>query len=103
SGITLRTGLNINGLSLTYMRINGTTLDPRYSYVSDWVGDRTGGGEAFVGSERFPIVGLSGSQDEQHISSLGLHLAITPAAPAPPRVEKPAEQPARPPEEKRPV
>jgi hypothetical protein len=33
SGITLRTGLNINGLSLTYMRINGTVLDPRDSYL----------------------------------------------------------------------
>src|SRR5579871_475623 len=34
-GVTMRTGLNIDGLSLTYMRIVGTQLDPAQSYVSE--------------------------------------------------------------------
>src|ERR1700722_2113203 len=46
-GVTLRSGLNINGLSVTFMRIQGRRLDPNQSYESKWVGDRTGGGEAY--------------------------------------------------------
>src|SRR4029077_10735016 len=44
-GVPVRSGLHITGLSLTFMRINGRALDPLQSYDSEWVGDRTGGGE----------------------------------------------------------
>ena len=79
-GLTLRSGLDINGLSLTYMKIDGQALDPLQSYTSDWVGDRTGGGEASIDGNGAPVVGVFGSQDDEHASALGLIYASLPAA-----------------------
>src|SRR5262249_53091556 len=39
-GVSMHTGLWINGLSVTFMRIKGDRLDPSKSYVSSWVGDK---------------------------------------------------------------
>ncbi len=93
--ITLRTGLNINGLSVTFMRINGRTLGPSQSYTSEWVGDRTGGGEKTVSAAGAPVVGVYGTQDDEHVFGLGLLYVNEPPLPAkpapePPRTEKPA-------------
>ena len=63
-GITLRTSVNIRGMSLTFMRINGQTLDSRQSYTSEWVGDNKGGHEASVGGNAAPIVGVFGNQND---------------------------------------
>ncbi len=117
-GVTVRSGLNINGLSVTFMRIDGRALDPQRSYTSAWVGDRTGGSEAYVGGGGAPVLGIYGGEDEVHVKSLGLifmkQLAVAPqrpegavevpappvwggepaAAPAPPKVERPAQAPA---------
>ncbi len=79
-GITVRSGLNINGLSLTFMKANGTVLMPSKSVVSPWVGDRTGGSEGYVGANGAPVVGIHGSQDDTHVQSLGL-VFVTPPAP----------------------
>jgi hypothetical protein len=70
--VTLRTGLNINGLSLTYLRINGSTLDPSQAYASEWVGDRTGGTESTISGDGAPVVGVFGKKDDVHVSALGL-------------------------------
>jgi hypothetical protein len=86
-GITLRTGLNINGLSLTYMKIQGDRLDPGQVLVSNWVGDRTGGGEGFIGGGGAPAVGIFGSQDDTHVQSLGLIFVSSP----PQAVQVPAQ------------
>jgi hypothetical protein len=107
-GLTVRSGLNLNGLSVTFMRINGTRLEPQHAYTSEWVGDRTGGGEAYIGSNGEPVVGLMGSQDQDHIMSVGLIFANTPIMtakrrPEPPRDEKPAQPPADPPKVEHPV
>jgi hypothetical protein len=61
-GLTIRSGLNINGLSVTFHRISGTSLDPRQAYTSEWVGDRTGGSEASLSSKGAPVVGVFGNQ-----------------------------------------
>jgi hypothetical protein len=71
-GITVRSGLLIDGLSLTYMRITGQTLDAERSYDSDWVGNRTGGSERTVSGNGAPIVGVFGSTDEQRVRAIGL-------------------------------
>jgi hypothetical protein len=71
-GITLRSGLCINGLSLTYMRIDGKRLDPRRAFQSTWVGDRTGGSERSLDCGGAPVVGLFGSQAEDHVNALAL-------------------------------
>jgi hypothetical protein len=72
AGVTLRTGLNIDGMSLTFMRIRGTALDPATSYTSDWVGNRTGGREETLSGNGAPVVGIFGNQDDNHVMALGL-------------------------------
>ena len=98
-GVTVRSGLNINGLSVTFMKIDGQTLDPLRTYTSDWVGDRTGGGEASIDGNGAPVVGVFGSQDEEHASALGLIYATPPAAAiVPPADPQPAVPPPAPPQ-----
>ena len=93
SGVTLRTGLNINGLSVTFMKIKGRTLDPNRTYTSEWVGDRTGGGEASISGDGAPVIGVFGCQDDEHVYGLGLlyaePLPVPRPPPEPPRTEKP--------------
>jgi hypothetical protein len=99
--ITLRSGLNINGLSVTFQRITGRTLDPERSYESAWIGDRTGGSEKVMSSNGAPVVGVCGSADEEHIKSLGLFFVNQPVPVAVPPVapvlkEQPPEKPVEP-------
>jgi hypothetical protein len=99
SGITVRSGLLINGLSATFMRIDGTSLDPQQSYESEWVGDRTGGSEHSVRGDGDPVIGIFGNKEADHIMALGLvtmqPLSTSGAAKAPP--QKPRANPAAPP------
>ncbi|HMF14272.1 MAG TPA: hypothetical protein VKE94_18275, partial [Gemmataceae bacterium] len=91
--ITVRSGLNINGLCVTYMRVDGTLLDPDRSYTSEWVGDRTGGSEATVSGGGDPIVGIFGNEDAEHVMALGLIFVQRLGQPAP-AAEAPRLQPA---------
>jgi hypothetical protein len=111
-GITLRTGLNINGLSFTFMRIKGRELDPKRSYTSAWIGDRTGGGENYITGDGAPVIGLFGSKSDRHVHSLAL-LFISQKVqvakirgdplPRPQPVKRPAEPPkAEPPKDELP-
>jgi hypothetical protein len=88
-GVTVRSGLNINGLSVTFMRIKGRRLDPNQSYESEWVGDRTGGGEAYLGGDGAPAVGVFGCQDDEKVTALGLVFIKEPAAALKPAVDAP--------------
>lgn len=74
SGLTLRSGLNINGLAVTYMKIEDGWLTPNQTYDSDWVGDRTGGSKQALSGDGAPVLGFFGSEDEDHIQSLGLYI-----------------------------
>ena len=100
--IAINSGLNIDGLAVTFMRIRGTALDPDQSYTEDWVGRHeirklkvlSGGGD--------PIVGVFARQDEVRVMAVGLvrmRPAEPPAAPAsaPPPAQNPATRPAPPP------
>lgn len=106
-GVTLRTGLNINGLAVIFMRIDGTKLDPNRSYLSEWVGDRTGGSEATISGLGAPVIGVFGNKDADHVMALGLvclqqperPVAVQPPRPAPaiaPPRQEPAAAPPRP-------
>jgi hypothetical protein len=89
AGATLRADLNIKGLSLIYMRINGTTLDSNQAYASEWVGDQSNGREITIGGDGAPVVGVFGNKDEVRVSALGLIYlstgspAIQPSSPSP--------------------
>jgi hypothetical protein len=91
--VNLRSGLNLDGLSLTYMRIKGEALDPEQSYTSEWVGRRKGGKAETLGGDGGPIVGVFGTQEDRQVRSLGLLYLTPPAPPNPPPAEKPAEEP----------
>ncbi|HMC88526.1 MAG TPA: hypothetical protein VKI17_03215, partial [Gemmataceae bacterium] len=86
--ITLRTGVNIRGMSLTFMRVSGRTLDPQQSYTSDWLGDTKFGRQGTVSGNGAPIIGVFGNQDEWQVLALGLlyindETAAAPEQPAP--------------------
>ncbi|HVS35323.1 MAG TPA: hypothetical protein VMS17_07045, partial [Gemmataceae bacterium] len=78
-GLTLRSGLDINGMSVTFMRIKDGKLDPQDSYESDWVGEKRGG-EGTIGGEGAPVVAVIGNQDSEKICALGLTFTTMPAA-----------------------
>jgi hypothetical protein len=87
------------------MRLSGGKLDPKQSYSSDWIGDRTGGHEESVSGDGAPVVGVFGNQDEQRVLALGVIYLKNPtttakARPAAPRVEKPAPPAEKPVEER---
>ena len=42
--ITVRSGLGIDGLSITFMKVVNGKLDPTDNYESEWVGGKGGGG-----------------------------------------------------------
>lgn len=75
-GLTLRTGFNINGLAVTFMKIEDGWLNPNQSYDSDYVGDRTGGSKQALSGDGAPVIGFFGSEDEDHIQSLGLYTML---------------------------
>src|SRR5262249_28856032 len=111
-GLTGRAGLLLNGMSLTFMRINGSQLNPDDHYQSDWIGDRKGGSEASIASQGMLVVGIHGKDGDVECQSLALlHVAspklfeqARPAEPrrpsVPPRLESPAPKPV---EQTRPV
>jgi hypothetical protein len=95
--VTVRSGLLINGLAVTFMRINGQNLDPLETYNSVWIGDRTGGSETTVSGFGSPVVGVFGSQEDDHVKSLGLfYVSRAPVEAEPQLVPELKEQPAPP-------
>ena len=92
--VTLRSGLGISGLSVTFMRMKDGKLDPQHSYESDWVGDSAGRGGETVSGNGAPVVGIFGKQDAEHAGALGLTFTTDPApAVAPPVVAPPVVPP----------
>jgi hypothetical protein len=77
-GLTMRTGLGIDGLSVTFMRISGKSLDASQQQVSAWIGNRNGGSQQTIGGGGAPVIGVHGSQNDEHVRSLGLVYMITP-------------------------
>lgn len=71
-GVTLRTGLNIDGLSITYMQVHNETLNPNQQYSSSWVGKPADGQEKSIDGQGAPIVGIFGNRDDARIMALGL-------------------------------
>jgi hypothetical protein len=103
--VTMRTGLNINGLMVTFMQINGNSLDPDHYYRSEWIGDQSGGNEGTLSSDGAPIVGVYGNRDDDHVTAFGLiyvkdlEARPKPAPPAPKFPAKPTGPAARAPGE----
>ena len=58
--IVAKTGGNVDGFKVVFMRVGKQMLDPNDSYESEWLGGRGGGDETLLSGEGNPIVGVYG-------------------------------------------
>jgi S1-C subfamily serine protease len=70
--MTVKTGMNVDGLSLSFMRIDGARLVPEDNYESEWVGDNRPGGQTKLSGEGHPVLGIIGSANERESLGIGL-------------------------------
>jgi hypothetical protein len=76
--ISIRTGLGIDGFSLTYMKLDQGRLSAKDSYTSEWVGG-PGGGPGTIGGHGQFFVGVCGHLNDQgKPCSLGLVTVLAP-------------------------
>ena len=80
-GVTAKTGLGVNGFSITFMKIAKDKLDPADRYESDWIGDKTGGGPpTFTGGDGKFITGMQCRlNNNNHTSGIGLLVPSPPS------------------------
>lgn len=68
--VTIKNAIWLDGLSITFMKIDGDRLDPTDSYESPWNGNS--GGETFtLTGNGLPVVGIIGRQG-RNVTALGL-------------------------------
>ena len=103
-GITVRRGLFIDGMKMTFHRIKGYALDMNDAAVTDWIGNNKGGHtERTIGDNGAPIVGIFGHKDDRRVLALGVYqlaaAVVTLPRPVPkeaePEPEKVADTPLR--------
>jgi hypothetical protein len=70
--ITAKTGLGIDGLSVTFMGIRGDELDPTDSYESEWVGGTGGGNPTRLTGNGTASDGLLIREGPERVSAVGL-------------------------------
>ncbi len=92
--VTLRVGLFIDAIKVTFMAIDGQKLNPADSYESDWIGGQ-GGGLRSIG-DATPVIGIYGKVNARDnvINALGL---IHPSAAKQVVVHDPVEEGPMPP------
>ena len=59
-GITVSSGLNVDGLSITFLRLDGDTLQPDDSYKSAWYGSKGQREGKKLGGDGALIIGIFG-------------------------------------------
>jgi hypothetical protein len=70
--LTVRAATRINGLSITFMQIEGLGLNSRNSYTSEWVGGKGNSPESHLGGSGSPAVGLAGKTDQTALEEISL-------------------------------
>ncbi|HEV2970108.1 MAG TPA: hypothetical protein VGY55_08960 [Pirellulales bacterium] len=71
-GLTARASGRINGLSITFMQIEGIGLNPRDSYTSQWVGGQGNSPDVHLGGSGSLAVGLAGATDQTALEEISL-------------------------------
>jgi len=90
--ITVRHGLFIEGLRLTFHRIKGNALDTKEAAVSDWIGNnKAGHSEKTLGGNGAPIIGIFGNKDERRVLALGVYQLPTAVVAGPRPVPNPRD------------
>ena len=79
--VDIHGGGGLDSMTLTYMRIEGESLDPSDAYITARIGG-SGGGEAYLGGDGTPIIGISGrySGDGKYLGIGLIFLQDTPTA-----------------------
>ena len=70
--VTIKNGLGIDGLSVTFMKIVDGKLDPTDKYESEWVGGKGGGPETTLGGDGVAVVGVLLKANAKEVTGLGL-------------------------------
>jgi hypothetical protein len=70
-----KAGLGLDGLSVTFMRVEGARLEPKDAYQSEWIGGHGGGQETKLGGTGSPVIGIVGKSNAKDLTGLGLMLA----------------------------
>lgn len=70
-----RVGLMVNGFKITFMRLDGETLDPSDSYESPWIGHDQGGSLFELTTQGKVIRGIYGSARSDWLSGFGFLVA----------------------------
>ena len=88
--ISVRAGIGIDGLSLTFMKRDKGRLDPDQTYESEWLGGNGGGGaRPHLSGTCAVVVGLFGSQNNNsELNGLGLVLSNKPIIAANPQTKQ---------------
>jgi hypothetical protein len=70
--ITTKTGLGLDGFSLTFMKVVDGKLDPTDSYESDYIGGPGGGGPSKLGGDGNAVLGIVGKANAKEVTGIGL-------------------------------
>lgn len=71
--VTIKTGLGLDGLSVTFMKVVGKRLDPADAYESEWIGGIHGNGPVILAGDGLPVVGIIGKTNRiDDVSGFGL-------------------------------
>ncbi len=70
--ITVKAGLTVDGLSITFMKVVDGKLDPKDAYESEWIGGKGGGGPDKLSGNGTAIVGIVGKANDKDATGLGL-------------------------------
>jgi hypothetical protein len=73
AGLTVKGGARLHGLSVTFMAVNGQTLERSRSYESAWAGGAEGKKHSLAGDGRL-VVGIFGKIDSREAAATGLGL-----------------------------
>jgi hypothetical protein len=72
--MTVKAGLGVDGLSVTFMKLTDGKLDPKDAYESEWVGGKGGGAPVKLGGDGTLVIGLKGKANDKDATGLGVLL-----------------------------
>jgi hypothetical protein len=80
--ITVKAGLGVDGMSMTFMKITDNGLDPNDNYESEWLGGMGGEAKTKLAGTGDPVVGIFGKTavGDSTFNGLGLVTVARPAA-----------------------
>jgi hypothetical protein len=70
-GFSVKSGLGMDGMSVTFMRVTNGKPNTKDHYESEWIGGMGGGGPNKVGEGQL-VIGLTGKARSETVSGLGL-------------------------------